>query len=544
MSALVAAPLLIPLATAALSLLAWRTARARAAMALAGAVALIATAAMLLVRVNRDGILTMQAGSWEAPTGISLVVDMLSALLLLLTGVMTLTVCIYSLGWRGPSTSPAFIPLIFVLVLGVNGAFLTGDLFNLYVWFEVLLVASFGLLILSGDRPGFEGAVKALVLNLVGSLLFLTAVGATYGLAGTLNLSDLHVRMGEIYEQRQAAVTAVAAMLTLAFSLKAALFPVFFWLPASYHVPAPGICALFSALLTKVGIYSLLRLFTVPFSPVAPLLPIVIAATAVTMVSGVLGAITQFEIKRILAWHSISQTGYIAAGIGLVLFPDPRVRLLAVTAVIFFLLHHALVKPVLFLIGGLVERRSGTTELKANGGLYPSHPLLSAAFLLAALSLAGIPPLSGFWAKLAVLRAAAAGGQWGLVAAALGAGLLTLLSMIKIWNEAFWKPRPGEDRGTDEPVAAGPPRGRAAAGASLWAPTLLLLILIAGLGVFPKPVLDLSRKAAASVLDPKAYVRAVGLDPDLSAGADGGEGDFAPIPSAGAPLTPEREDLP
>ena len=506
MNWLIAAPLLVPLFSAGLGLLAWRRPRLQAAISLAGQIGLVAVAVILVLQVDRGGIRTLQAGGWAAPIGITLAVDALSALLLLLSSVMALAAGLYGLGWWNARPAPALQPLMSVLILGVNGAFMTGDLFNLYVWFEVLLLASFALLALSGGRAGLEGAVKALVLNMIGSLFFLVAVGVVYGLAGTLNLADLHLRMEAIHAAHPTAVMAAASMLGVAFALKAALFPVYFWLPASYHVPAPGICALFAALLTKVGLYSLLRLFTLPFAVAGALLPALLTLTAITMVSGVLGALTRFEIKRILAWHSISQTGYIAAGIGLLLTKDPQVRLLAVTAVVFFLLHHALVKPALFMISGLIARRGGGTELTLAGGLYPARPVLSAAFLLAALSLAGLPPLSGFWAKLAVLRAAALSGQWGLLAAALAAGLMTLLSMLKIWNEAFWKPRPA-----GETAALSAPRS-AAIGPALWGPVLLLLALVAVMGVFPQPVLDLSRRAAAGVLDPQAYVAAVRWD--------------------------------
>ena len=452
--------------------------------------------------MRAEGLLVGQMGGWPAPMGITFVADGLSALMVLLAAVIAPVVAVY-----GAAEAPlrrgrrGFFPLLHILLLGVNGAFLTGDLFNLYVWFEVLLAGSFGLMVLGGRREDLEGAVKALVLNLLGSMLFLLATGAVYGLTGTLNLADLHGRLAEVHAMRPNAVTAVAFLLAVAFSIKAALFPLYFWLPASYHVPSAGICALFAALLTKVGVYALLRVLTLPLAAVPDVYPVVLAATAVTMISGVLGAVTQAEMKRILAWHSISQVGYIVVGIGLLAADDPQVRTAGVAAMILFVVHHGLVKPALFLAAGLVHRTLGTTELAPAGGLYAARPGLALLFLLPALSLAGLPPSSGFWAKLAVLRACVLAGQWWVLGVALAAGLLTLLSMFKIWNEIFWKPAP-EDGGPAED-------GSAAATRVMWGATAALVLLVTVLGLAPGPLLEVVGEIAGQVLQPEVYVRAV-----------------------------------
>ena len=501
MNALVTAPLLLPLFGAGLSLAAWRLPRLQAAVGIAAAVLLVPAALLLAGQVQARGPLAVQIGGWPAPVGITLVADPLAALMVLLTAVIAALVAIYGAA-ETPRTGArrAFFPLLHVLLLGVGGAFLTGDLFNLYVWFEVLLVASFGLLVIGGRRENLEGAVKALVLNLFGSMLFLLAAGAVYGLAGTLNMADLHGRLAEVYAVRPHAVTAVALLLAVAFALKAALVPLAFWLPASYHVPSAGTCALFAALLTKVGIYALVRVFTLPLAAVPAVMPVVLVAAAVTMLSGVLGAVAQMEMKRILAWHSISQVGYIAAGVGLLSAPDAQVRLAGLVAATFFIVHHGLVKPALFLVAGLVRRELGTTELKPAGGLYAARPLLAVLFLLAALSLAGVPPLSGFWAKLAVIRASALSGQWWVLGAALTAGLLTLLSMLKIWLEVFWKPAP-----------SGAAAGETAGAGVMNAATIVLVLLVTLLGLVPGPLLAAARTAAESLLQPDVYIRAVGL---------------------------------
>ncbi len=504
MNALLIGPLLLPLLGAALTLALWRRARLQAAVGIATAVFMVPAAAFLFDHVRAHGPLATQIGGWPAPLGISLAADGLSALLVLLAAVIGAVVAVY-----GAAEAPlqrerrAFFPLLHVLLLGVDGAFLTGDLFNLYVWFEVLLAASFGLLVLGGRRDDLEGAVKALVLNLFGSLLFLLAVGAVYGLAGTLNMADLHGRLAEVHAARPHAVVAVALLLAVAFSLKAALFPLYFWLPASYHVPSAGTCALFAALLTKVGVYALLRVFTLPLAAVPDVFPVLLAATTITMLSGVLGAVAQMEIQRILAWHSISQVGYIAVGVGLLASPDPQAKLAGLAAAVFFVVHHGLVKPALFLVAGLVRGELGTTELKPAGGLYAARPVLAVLFLLAALSLAGIPPLSGFWAKLAVVRASALAGQWWVLGVALAAGLLTLLSMLKIWLDVFWKPAPAASEERAPALAA------TASRRIMWMATATLVAVVTLLGLVPGPLLDAAQAAAESLLRPEAYVQAV-----------------------------------
>jgi multicomponent Na+:H+ antiporter subunit D len=504
-NALLIAPLLLSLLGAGVSLACWRLPRLQAAAGIAFALLQVPAAVALWRQVQALGPLAVQIGGWPAPLGITLAFDALAALMVLLTAIIGAVIAVY-----GAAETPirgsrrAFFPLLHVLLLGVMGAFSTGDLFNLYVWFEVLLAASFGLKVLGGRRDDLEGTVKALVLNLFGSMLFLLAIGTVYGLAGTLNLADLHGRLAEVHAVRPQAVTTVALLLAVAFSLKAALFPLYFWLPASYHVPRAGSCALFAALLTKVGVYALLRIFTLPLAAVPDVLPILLVATTVTMLSGVLGAVAQMEIKRILAWHSISQVGYIAVGIGLLSSPDPQVKLAGLMATVFFVIHHGLVKPALFLVAGLIRRELGTTNLKPAGGLYAARPALAVLFLLAALSLAGVPPLSGFWAKLAVVRASVLAAQWWVLAIALSAGLLTLLSMLKIWFEVFWKPLPEATAGQPSPAPATGGNGPA-----MWAATTALVLLVTVLGLVPGPLLDASRAAAASLLQPEVYVQAV-----------------------------------
>ena len=491
MRALVVLPVLVPLATA-IACLALRPFRAaQRAVSVAGAASLLAVAAALLHRVDTAGIQVMQAGAWPAPYGISLVADLLAAIMVLLTGITGLAVAVYSLGSIDEAREAhGYHPLFHVLLMGVSMAFLTGDLFNLYVAFEVMLMASFVLLALGGERAQLEGAVKYVTLNLLSSAVFLAAVGVLYGVAGTLNLADLALAV-----QRGTApglVTTLACLFLAAFGIKAAVFPLFFWLPASYHTPPVAVSAVFAGLLTKVGVYALVRAFTLVFTGDSAFTHgIVLVCAALTMATGVLGAAAQLEFRRVLSFHIVSQIGYMILGLGLF---TP----LGLAGTVFYLLHHIVVKTNLFLVGGIVKRLGGTLDLAGLGGLYRRRPALALLFLVPAFSLAGIPPLSGFWGKLVLVKAGLDAGHYAVTAVALAVSLLTLFSMTKLWNEAFWKE---------------PPEGRAVSAApvpwTLLGPVVALAAITVGVGLGAGSVFDLASRAAAQLADPAQYVRAV-----------------------------------
>jgi multicomponent Na+:H+ antiporter subunit D len=489
MKFLLVLPILIPLVAAALQMASLRAVAAQRAVSLASAAALLASAAGLLIRVDREGILVDQVGSWAAPFGITLVADLFSAVMVLLAAIVGFCVVLYSLAMIDPIRERhGYHPALQALQMGVCGSFLTGDLFNLYVWFEVMLMSSFVLLTLGSERAQLEGGIKYVTLNLLSSALFLAGIGLLYGMTGTLNLADLSTKLRGAERAQQ--VLPVAMLLLIAFGIKAAVFPLFFWLPASYHTPPSPVSAIFAGLLTKVGVYSILRTVTLLFGAAsATLAPILLVTAGLTMVTGVLGAAAQREFRRVLAFHIVSQIGYILMGLGLMSLP-------ALAGAIFFLAHVILVKSTLFLAAGAAQRIRGTGELRELGGLYASNPLLSLLFLVSALSIAGIPPLSGFFAKLALVRAGLERGSYVIVAMSLGVSLLTLYSMTKIWNEAFWKPAPPEAR----------PPGRA--GGSLPAIVLMTAAILA-LSVAAGPIFELSERAAAQLFDVEAYARAV-----------------------------------
>jgi len=484
-------PLLIPLVTA-LVLFAVRQRRGTMhGIAIAGATLAFLAAVVLLADVWTHGIRVVAIGSWPPPYGIVLVADLFSAALLVVSQLVSWATIVYATAWMDSDRERAgFYPLVFVLLLGVNGAFLTGDLFNLYVWFEVMLMASFVLLVLGVERGEVEGGIKYVSLNLLASTFFLSAAGILYGIAGTLNLADLSTVLSRL---DPGIVNVVAMLFALAFGIKAAVFPLFFWLPASYHTPPVPVSALFAGLLTKVGVYALVRVFTLLFvHDPGWTHRILLTCAALTMLTGVLGALAQFDIRRLLSFQIISHVGYMLFGLGLF---TPA----GLVSSVFYLLQDIVTKVSLFCIAGLIERTGESSSLGHLGGLLRQKPWLGLVFLIPALSLAGFPPLSGFVAKVLVIRAGFAANAYAATAIALLAGLLTLLAMLKIWNEVFWKERPDADDGD----AAQP------LGLRLVAPVLLLVVVTIGLGIAAEPVLVLSTRAAEQLLDAQGYRDAV-----------------------------------
>jgi multicomponent Na+:H+ antiporter subunit D len=503
MDALLVLPVLIPLLTAVAALLAFRRRWLQRVLGVAGAAALMVAGVSLLHAVSHGGIRATQLGGWAAPFGITFVADLFSALMVCVAGLMGFLVAVYSLaGIDARRESFGYYPLYHILLMGVCGAFLTGDIFNLFVWFEVMLIASFVLVSLGGERAQLEGAIKYVTLNLIASALFLTGVGIVYGIAGTLNMADLALRFRAVEEP--GLLTAAAMLFFVSFGIKAAIFPLFFWLPASYHTPPVAVAAIFSGLLTKVGIYALVRTFTLLFvHDTAYTHTIILVVAALTMLIGVLGAVAQNDIRRLLSFHIVSQIGYLLMGLGLY-------TQLGLAGTIFFLPHVILSKSALFLVSGIAYRVGGSYHLKELGGLYRAYPGMALLFLVPAFSLAGMPPLSGFFAKLALVQAGLRVEQYAVVAVALGVGLLTLLSMTKIWTEAFWKPRPAGKEPAPEAAAEGETIDAAIRSRRvLEMPALALALLVIALGLAAEPVFELSLRAAEQLLDPSDYITAV-----------------------------------
>jgi multicomponent Na+:H+ antiporter subunit D len=489
MTALLVLPVLIPLATAALSLMLWRHASAQRTLGLAGSGALLAASIAIFIAVRREGVIATQIGAWPAPFGITLVVDLFSAIMLLLAGITGLAGAVYASGaMRVRTGAMSYFPLLNALLAGVCGAFITGDLFNMYVWFEVMLISSFVLQAAGGERSQLEGGLKYMTLNLISSMLFLSATGLLYSITGTLNFAHLAGRIAG--HPNSEWITALALTLMVAFGIKAAIFPVFFWLPAAYPTAPIAVSAVFAGLLTKVGVYALIRVFTLLFvGDVGLTHGLVLALAGFTMITGVFGAITQQDVRRILSFHIISQIGYMIMGLGLY-------TTLAVAGSIFYIAHHIIVKTNLFLIAGLIAKYRGSFDLKRVGGVAKTHPLVAAFFLIAALSLAGMPPLSGFFAKLMLLREGLREEAYIVTAAALIAGILTLYSMSKIWAEAFWKAPPEDAESGDAP------RG-------MVVPVAIMAAMTVTIGLSVEPLFQLSYAAAEQLMNPAPYISAV-----------------------------------
>ncbi|MBN2528047.1 MAG: Na+/H+ antiporter subunit D [Deltaproteobacteria bacterium] len=494
MNGLVAAPMLVPLVTAAVCTLLRRMAVLQRGFSLVGSAVEIGVALLLLVEVNSSDYLVSNMGNWQAPFGITLVIDRLAAVMVLLTALTGAASAWYSwISLPKSALSPAFHPLLHFLLMGVSGAFITGDLFNLYVCFEIMLLSSFVMLVLEGKAEQTEGAVKYVVLNLMSSTIFLTALGLLYAKAGTLNMADISILAQEAVAEHRAGPLRLGGLLFMvAFAIKAGMFPFFFWLPASYHTPSVPVSALFAGLLTKVGVFALIRLHTLIMPNDVLGHEILLVLGVATMITGVLGAAGQMGIRRILSFHIISQVGYMVVGIAI---GTP----LALAACVFYLCHHIVVKSNLFLVGGIAADCAGSEDLRKTGGMWLAWPLLGLLYLVPALSLSGIPPFSGFFAKLGIVSAGVERELWWVVAAALATGAFTLYSMFKIWIEAFWK---------DHPSSGFRLAPEQRSFVRLW-PMLALAAITIAIGLMSGPLFHFCEEAALQLLNPNGYIHAV-----------------------------------
>jgi multicomponent Na+:H+ antiporter subunit D len=428
---MIALPVLIPLFTAILLMFS-KHVRYQKIIGVSGAFAIFITSLFIISGVGGNQIEVLQSSNWEAPFGISLVVDTFSALMLLITGFVSFALAVYSLFYIGENLIIHRYFLFFhTLLMGVNGAFITGDIFNLYVWFEVMLMSSFVLVTLGSKPLQLKGGIKYLTMNLVASLFFLAGIGLLYGKTGTLNMAHLAVILQN--DEQAILMNTTTMLFFMAFGIKAAVFPFFFWLPSSYHTPPVAVTSFFAALLTKVGVYAMIRVFTLFFIQDPQFWhTLFLTIAGLTMVVGGMAAASHYEIRRILSFHIISQIGYMIFGLGIF---TP----LALAGAIYFMMHNMLAKTNTFLVAGHINRLKGTYQLKSIGGLYKSYPLLGILFIIPAFALAGVPPLPGFFGKFFLIKAGFEAEKWFISGVAIFTGVLTLFSMIKIWNEAFFK---------------------------------------------------------------------------------------------------------
>jgi multicomponent Na+:H+ antiporter subunit D len=491
-------PLVLCLMGAAATLMLRKSGRLTFMFAVLIVVAAIACEVTLLLRVMESGPLSMTMGKWLPPFGISFAADIFGASFALAASIVTLVILIYAQAERAADAGhDGFHSMVLLLLAGVTGSFLTGDLFNLYVWFEVMLISSFGLIVLGGRPAQLDGAVKYGFLNFLATTFFLMALGLLYGLLGTLNMADiLHVAPSA----NPAAMAGVAALLLLAFGMKAAAFPVNAWLPAAYHTPPAVISALFAGLLTKVGIYALLRALVVLLPASRDLLePVLVAVAVATLLIAPLGAIAETNLRRAIGFLVIGGVGSVLAGIAI---PS----LAGVSGAGLYVFHAILTMTALYLVAGLVEWQTGQTDTRRMGGLYAASAPTSILFLVLVLATAGVPPFLGFWPKLLLLQAGLGDGRWvgGLVAAALVINaVLTLIAGSRLWAHIFW-------RSTPDGVAVIAAPSRPGAWIRLGT-TGVLVAVIVGAGLWPNGLFEALRLGAPDLIDPSRYVAAIGL---------------------------------
>lgn len=486
-------PLLTCFFVVVLNCLFWRHALLQKFTHLTGAILLLCVTGLLFYVVSFQEILVAQSGGYKAPFGITFVIDRLSAIMLLITGIIGFCVSIYAIhDIQTGHQKSGFYFAYWILLMGICGAFSTGDLFNLYVWFEVMLIASFVLLVLGNHRMQLDGAMKYVSLNLVATVLILLAIAMLYAMVGTLNMADLGLKL-KAYPLT-GTVTTVVLLLAIAFAIKSALFPLFFWLPASYHTTNVTTAAIFAGMLTKVGVYALIRLTTLILPDSHYILSLLLFIAGLTMLTGVLGAASEFHFRRLLSFHIISQIGYMVMGLAIY-------TSFALAGTIFYIVHHIIVKTNLFLISGICSKIGKTSDIRNLGGFYKQYPYLAILFFIPAFSLAGVPPLSGFWGKLILLKAALNSSHYIITAIALLVSLLTLYSMTKIWTQVFWK-----EQSTHAPSLES--FGTLKLFVTLF-PVIILAMMTLTIGLFPQQIFKVMLKAAEQISHPEWYIHAV-----------------------------------
>ena len=491
-------PLALSLLGAAMALMLRKAGRLVVVLTMLVLLAVIVCEVSLVLRVAEAGPLSMTMGNWLPPFGISFAADLFGAGFALTASLVTLVVLVYAQGERGPEQAgDGFHALVLLLLAGVTGAFLTGDLFNLYVWFEVMLIASFGLMVLGGRPIQLDGAVKYGFINFLATTFFLLALGLLYGLLGTLNMADV---MRVAPAANPAAMAGIAALLLIAFGTKAAAFPLNAWLPAAYHAPPAAISALFAGLLTKVGIYALLRALVVLLPASRDLLePVLVAIAILTLLLAPLGAIAETNLRRAVGFMLIGGIGAVLAGIAM-----PSLE--GVSGAGLYIFHALLTMTAFYLVAGLVERLTGESDSRRMGGIYAASAPISILFFVAVLATAGVPPFLGFWPKLLLVEAGIGAGGWigwSITVALLVNAVLTLIAGARLWAHIFWRPAP-EGAGVT-PALAGP---------EAWlrlGATGALAALVVAAGLWPNILFEALRLGAPDLLDPARYVAAIGL---------------------------------
>ncbi|MFT4245929.1 MAG: Na+/H+ antiporter subunit D [Micrococcaceae bacterium] len=498
LNALIPLPVMLPIFGAAINFLFFRRPRIQRAITLIAIIITLMLEFYMLTQVDKQGTQVFHIGGWQSPFGISLVVDRFSAMLMVISTLVTLLVLFYATAqsdYTDDQDSPVsiFYPVYLILLAGVSDAFISGDLFNLYVGFEILLTASYVLLTMGGTSERLRAGASYIVVSVISSFIFLMAIGMIYAATGTVNMAQLSLRLAELPVPTQ---YMLQAMLLVAFGIKAAVFPLSFWLPDSYPIAAAPITAVFAGLLTKVGIYSIIRTETLLF-PQHNLSNLLIVAASLTMVLGIMGALAQDDLKRILSFTLISHVGYMLLGVSMH-------NVTGLTGTLYYTMHHIVIQVALFLIAGLISIKTGTTSLSELGGLAKSAPLLSVLYFATAMNLGGIPPGSGFLGKVIILKSVIETQMTPLrviaVICALVGSLLTLYAVARIWNRAFLRPATAVANVSDTVLNVNKLKP------SMWTPTILLVAVSVSFTVYAQPMFSLSERAAKDMLNPQSYI--------------------------------------
>lgn len=520
---LIVLPTLVPLLGAALTLLRGRSPVFQRLVTLGATGTALVASSIMLYLTHLHGTFAVRIGGWgdkgfpNGPLGITLVVDRLAALMLVVSTTVLLLVVIYAIGQGirdGTTQQPVsiFLPSYLILTAGVCNAFLAGDLFNLFVSFEILLAASFVLLTLGGSADRVRAGASYVMVSMVSSLIFLTGIAFAYSTTGTLNLAEMAVRLDDVPEGTR---NALFAVLLVAFGIKAAVFPLSTWLPDSYPTAPAPVTAVFAGLLTKVGVYAIIRANTLLF-PGGSMDNVLLIAGLLTMLVGILGAIAQSDIKRLLSFTLVSHIGYMIFGIAIG-------SQISMSAAIYYVAHHILVQTTLFLVVGLIERQAGSASLRRLGGL-AGIPILAVLFLIPAFNLGGIPPFSGFIGKVALLEGGVQDGSvlaWLLVGGSVVTSLLTLYVVARVWTKAFWRPRADAPEGTltnstasalveeGEDVLLDDREDVGRMPLTMVLPTAVMVAAGLALTLWAGPIFDFTDRAGTDVIERTPYLSAV-----------------------------------
>lgn len=482
-------PMVIPILTGIVLVFLRRFIHIQRWMSVLAMVANIIISIFILNRIQTEGILRLDFGGWEPPYGILFVADSFSLLLVLTTSIVTAITLIYAMSSIGSAREKMFFyPFVNFLVAGVNGSFLTGDLFNLFVSFEIMLLASYVLITLGGSKFQLKESLKYITINVLSSWVFLVGIAYLYGTLGTLNLADLSVKVSEVGQTPL--LTVISILFLLVFGLKSGLL-LYQWLPGSYSAPPPAIAALFGALLTKVGIYAMFRMFTLIFYHEPSITHTIIGIMAgLTLIGGSLGAIAYNDIRKIVAYNVIIAVGFILVGLAVS-------TTASLEGSIYYLVHDMIVKALLFLLAGTMIMLTRTNKLDEMSGLIRNYPTLGWLFFISMLSLAGIPPFSGFIGKVLIGQGTIESGSYILLALGFISSLFVLYSLLRVFMNAFWGGTMISEE-DETPLTKG-----------ILTPLILLAFATLALGMGAEGISTYVIDAADTLMNPSIYIDAV-----------------------------------